>query len=243
MERPSREARESIAEPVSAPPSANPRQRWRLVLAREPGAPELSGRELSDAWEAAVEAAGLPMFCPPGRSRARVAFGAPVPARMALECELADVILTEMVPAWSMREALSREVLAGWRLVDLFDVWLGSPTLAAQVAGADYRIEVDGVDPAAARIAAGSMLAARTLPRERAKGGTTVAYDLRPLLSDVAVLDQGPPLVVRTRTRFDPVLGTGRPEEVVAALGEAAGGTPTVRSIVRERLVLSEDMA
>ena len=51
-------------------------------------------------------------------------------------------------------------------------------------------------------------------PREREKGNTTVRYDLRPLLVDVGMAATGPPPVLRIRTRFDPVLGTGRPEEV-----------------------------
>jgi hypothetical protein len=34
----------------------------------------------------------------------------------------------------------------GWRLVDVHDVWLGSPALAGQVVAADYRIEVAGAD-------------------------------------------------------------------------------------------------
>ena len=70
-----------------------------------------------------------------------------------------------------------------------------------------------------------------------------MTYDLRPLLADLAVADPGPPVVVRVRTRFDPVLGNGRPEEVVAALGEAAGATVAVHSIVRERLLMRGDPA
>ena len=43
------------------------------------------------------------------------------------------------------------------------------------------------------------------------------------------------------RTRFDSVLGTGRPEEVVAALGDAVGASLELTSIVRERLILAEE--
>jgi len=217
-----------------------PRQRWRLVLARDATAPELAGRELGDAWDAAIEATGLPVYRPAGRNRPRIAFGAPVPARMALEGELADLVLTAMTPTWAVREALIGSAPAGWRLIDLVDVWLGAPALAGQVAAADYRIDVDGVDAPRAEDAIRSLLAARSLPRERQKGGASVAYDLRPLLADLAVLEAGPPVVLRARTRFDPVLGSGRPEEVVAALEEAAGAPVIVRSMVRERLVVRD---
>ena len=74
------------------------------------------------------------------------------------------------------------------------------------------------------------------------KAGAAVQYDLRPLLVDVAVADAGPPVAMRTRTRFDPVLGTGRPEEVVAAVAEAAGADLVIGEVVRERLILADDL-
>jgi hypothetical protein len=45
-----------------------------------------------------------------------------------------------------------------------------------------------------------------------------------------------------TRTRFHPELGTGRPEEVIGALSTIIGRPLTVASIVRERLVLADDL-
>jgi uncharacterized protein DUF2344 len=224
---------------VVAPPA---RQRWRLVLAR-PGSPDArAGRELSEAWDDALEASGLPVHRLPGKDRARVLFGAPVPAVITLDHELADVLLTALVPRWRVREALDVVVPAGWRLADLYDVWLGEPPLAGQVAAADYRIELDVADATGLIAAAARLMAAAELPRERAKGGEMVRYDLRPLLADVTVTASGPPVVVRMRTRFDPVLGTGRPEEVVAALGEAMGSIVEARSITRERVLLASEL-
>ena len=89
--------------------------------------------------------------------------------------------------------------------------------------------------------AAATMLAARTLPRERAKGDGTVRYDLRPLLADLGVVDAGPPVVIRVRTRIHPELGTGRPDEVVLELADRLGTEVSIGRIVRERLVLADD--
>jgi hypothetical protein len=172
-----------------------------------------------------------------------VIFGAPVPAAIALERELADVMLVELVPLWQVRGALEAVMPDGWRLIDLFDVWLGEPPLAGQVAAADYRVEVDGADASAVAEAAGSLLAATSLPRERTKGAELVRYDLRPLLDDVVVADAGPPVTIRMRTRFHPALGTGRPEEVIGALGAALGLELSTRSIVRERVALAGELA
>jgi radical SAM-linked protein len=211
----------------------------------------MTQRELAEAWEAAVLASGLPVAMSEAAvPRARVAFGAPVPTGVAAEAELIDLFLTERVPTWLVRDRLADRLPAGWTLVDLYDVWLAGPALPGQVAAADYRIELatvepDGAQPGPSAIAraAAELLAARSLPRERARGGGTVPYDLRPLLVDVTVADPGPPVTVRARTRFHPELGTGRPEEVVAALGDALGTRLEPGAIVREGLILADTLA
>lgn len=175
-------------------------------------------------------------------SRLRISFGAPLPMGMPSEGELIDVVLIDRWPVWRVREALDGRLPRGWRLVDLFDVWLAGPPLAGRVAAADYRLTLGApVDVGAVGRAAADLLDADRLPRERSKGGGTVAYDLRPLLIDIAV-ETGPPPLLRIRTRFHPELGTGRPEEVGAALSERLGVPLEVTSIVRERLLLVEDL-
>jgi radical SAM-linked protein len=224
-------------------PPALARQRWRLVLARDADAPALVGRELSDAFERVMETTALPLFRPSGRARGRVAFGAPLQVGIAAERELADIVLTELVPRSVVRDRIAGGLPDGWHLVDLFDVWLGAPPLAGQVVAADYRIAFGETDVAALTVACAGLLAATALPRERAKGAAVVTYDLRPLLVDVRVVDPGPPVRVRARTRFDPALGTGRPEEVVASLADRCGRALEVVSIVREQLILAGDRA
>jgi hypothetical protein len=77
--------------------------------------------------------------------------------------------------------------------------------------------------------------------RTRSKGGVDKAYDLRPLLDDVQIVDAAAyvPLAIRIRTRFVPELGAGRPEEVAAALGAECGFELVLARIVRERLILA----
>lgn len=197
-------------------------------------------REALDSWIAALSAAGLPVASTEGaRARPRVTFGAPVPSGLALEADLLDVVLRDRWPIWRVREAMVGHVPPGWRIVDLHDVWPGAPPLPGQVAGAEYRIVLDtDVSGAALGDAASEMLAAPRLMRARAKGAGTVEYDLRPLVADVRVCDDGPPVVLSLRTRIQPELGSGRPEEVVAELTARAGTAIGIESIVRERLVL-----
>ena len=223
--------------------AAEPRQRWRVVVARAADAPEQPQRDLADAWVAAIDAAGLPVAWTEGaRPRPRVAFGAPLPVGMTANAELIDVVITERWPAWQVREALGDHVPAGWRVVEVQDVWIAGPPLAGRVAAADYEIVLAGAPHAdLLRVASAGLLAAPRLPRQRAKGDGTVEYDLRPLLIDLSIED-GPPVCVTARTRFHPELGTGRPEEVVAALSDRLGLALEIASVVRDRLVLVEDL-
>jgi radical SAM-linked protein len=239
-----------VLEPTDAPPE--PRQRWRLVVARDASSTTQTQRELTEAWEAAILAADLPVaWSDAATPRPRISFGAPLPVGIAADGELIDVVLVERWPVWRVREALSAVVPAGWRIVDLQDVWLAGPPLAGRVAAADYRITLvpsgpggpsGALDPDELARACTALLAATAIPRERVKGTATVRYDLRPLLIDVRVAEAGPPIVVGTRTRFHPELGTGRPEEVVAALAERLGAPLGIGSVVRARVVLADDL-
>ncbi len=234
--------------PAPRPP-AEPRQRWRLTFAREPVPADQVGRVALDAWQETLAASGLPVagLEAGGAGRARIAFGAPLPALARGAAELADIWLLERRPLWALREGLADRMPAGHRWIAAEDVWLGAPALAGRVAAADWRVEVAGaVVAGAVAEAAAAMIAARTLPRVRLKGGAQKRYDLRPLLDGLSVDGPGgpagSPISILVRTRFHPELGAGRPEEVVAALAEAVGTPLEIASITRDRLVLADDL-
>lgn len=222
-----------------------PRQRWRLTVARAVDPDAEPQRDANERWLDALEAAGLPIArAADARARPRVAFGAPLPAGMAAEADLIDVVLVERWPRWQVRDALAPHVPAGWRLVDLEDVWLAGPPLPGRVAAADYRIPVAAGGPDGVTLAAAvsAVMAASHIERERPKGDRTVAYDLRPLIVALRVAAAGPPPVLIARTRIHPERGTGRPEEVVAAIADRLGRDLPIGAIVRERLLLADEL-
>ena len=49
------------------------------------------------------------------------------------------------------------------------------------------------------------------------------------------------PVIVRLRTRIHPELGSGRPDEVVAALADELGSPLEAAETVRERLLLTDE--
>lgn len=230
-------------EPPDRPPARAPReavQRWRLVLTRTPLAGEIGQREQLAAWDQGLAASGLPVAgldaTPP---KARFAPAAPLSASIPGEAELADVWLTERVPAWRARERIAASIPEGYGLVDAYDVWLGAPALPGQVTASVYRATFapGAVDADALRLAVDALLRADALPRERQKGTTTVSYDLRPFLGSLGVDERDGCL--RMTLRHDPERGIGRPEEVLAALGEQLGAGLEPSSLVRESLVLA----
>ncbi|MEW6224872.1 MAG: DUF2344 domain-containing protein [Chloroflexota bacterium] len=216
-------------------------QRWRLTLAREPVG-DLGQREQLAAWEAMLAASGLPLAGLDAASpRPRFALAAPLAASLPGEAELVDLWLVERLPVWRVREALDGRLPVAYRLVDLFDVWLGEPALPGQVVASVYRAELaPGADAARLRAAAASMLAAGTLPRSRRKGESSVAYDLRPFLDglDVVTTPGAETPALRMTLRHDAERGIGRPEEVVGEIGDRLGTPLAVVRLVRERLVL-----
>jgi radical SAM-linked protein len=218
----------------------------RLTFERagEPAGGAITGRDYAALWESALGASGLPV-ARTDAGRLRFSIAAPLPAGATGRAELADVWLTERRPVWGVRERIERGIPAGHRLIGLEDVWLGAPSLVGRVAAADYEVTLAAVDLATTRLAAAAseLLAADRLPRERSKGGGTKSYDLRPLLLDldIAAKPANHP-VIRMRTRIHPELGSGRPDEVVAALGDALGAGLKITSISRLGLVLADDL-
>jgi len=215
-------------------------QRWRLVFARGRLGTDGGQREQLAAWDEALARSGLPVAgLDAVPVKARLSAAAPLAATIPGEAELIDVWLTERLPAWRVREALAGSVPPGYTLADAYDVWLGAPALPGQVVASVYRATFGGArpEPDALQAACRELLAATSLPRERAKGQATVRYDLRPFLDALDAGAEGRAL--RMTLRHDPERGIGRPEEVLAALSDALGAPLEPDSLVRESLVLA----
>ena len=235
-------------------PPSEARQRWRITFCRDfrRGEHGLVGRDYFAAWEDALGRCALPV-AETAAGRQRFSLAAPLPASSGGEAELAELWLTARLPAWRLREALTPLLPPGHRISDLEDVWMGAPALAGRVAAAEYRVTLaDEPDLRALAAACQRLLDATSLPRARAKGGAMKSYDLRPLLIAIRIGDGetadssegrgNKPVVVRLRTRIHPELGSGRPEEVLAALADELGVPLQAAETVRERLVLADEL-
>jgi radical SAM-linked protein len=212
------------------------------VFGRSAAASATSQRDVADQWLAAL-ALILPLARFEGaRVRPALTFAATLPVGVAAGRELADLVLAERLPAWQVRQAVRDASPPGIAVRDVFDVWVGAPAIAADAAAADYVVTLrNDPDRAAVVDAATRLLAADSLDRQRTRGDRVTTYDLRPLVDSIEIL-RGPPAALMIRTRFHPERGTGRPEEVVAALAELAGCVLDVAEITRTRVLLRDDI-
>src|SRR3954452_10658930 len=229
----------SSGPPIAADPGElrEPRQRWRLTFSRSPVEAARVGRVALDEWQSALRASGLPL-ADTRDGRARIAIAAPLPAAAGGDRELAEIWLVERRPPWALRPPLASLLPANHEWIDAEDVWLGEPPLPGRLVAAEWRLRLVASTWSTADLdqlaeAALAVNAASSIPRTRTKGGTEKRYDLRPLLADVRVepgvvrgrvgpvarVSAGGPVVI-VRTRFDPELGAGRPDEVIAVLSD-----------------------
>ena len=227
-----------------APPQgspAEPRQRWRITFARPADPAQTTHRDFAAAWLDGLATAGLPLTGG-GRGRQPLSFGAALPVGMAADRELADVLLTDRRRIDEVRAAVESAAPPGVTILDLHDVWLGEPPIAAAVGGADYLVTLDpGVEVEDVAAGAQRLLGAPAITWRRPRGGGTQTVDLRPLILGIDVVG-GTPTRVRMRCRIHPERGSGRPDEIVAALSEALGRPLAIAEVVRERVLLGTEV-
>lgn len=223
------------------------------MVARDEAARDLLHRDVAAAWEAGLVRSGLPVsMSATATPRPRISFAAPAPRGVLAEHEFIDVVLDELVLLPDARAATEAAAPTGYRLIDLYDVWLSSPTLASLVTAGDYRAEVAAevgeVAVADFADAIAALLGAPVIERTRTKGQGNVTVDIRPHVIDLRLGTPPPPtpgaggtFELWMRLRLGGESGVGRPEEIVAALGDRLGRTLVTRQLTRERIVLSDD--
>ena len=213
------------------PPAAprEPVQRWRLVLAREAAGDDGAQREQLAAWEAALAACGLPVAGLDAPSRApRFASRRRSPSTIPGEAELLDVWLVERLPRWRVREALAPAVPAGCAPRGRLRRLARRGRAARAVCRVGLPRDVRARPPwtrQRCRAAAGASSRAARCPASGGRATRRSRYDLRPFIDGArGGRRRMAASSLRMTLRHDPEKGVGRPEELLAALGDALGG-------------------
>ncbi len=192
-------------------------QRLRLTFAKT-AAMKFSGHlDLHRAWERTLRRAGLPLAYSEGfNPQPKIQLASALQLGFTSECEVADVWLETPQDREAARAALEQAIPPGIALREIAEVPQRGPALQTQVIAAEYRVVVtSALSPEAMDERIAALLAAPEIRRVR-RGKE---YDLRPLIESlerVGVDELGYVLLMRLAAREG---ATGRPEEVVDALG------------------------
>lgn len=214
--------------------------RVRVSYARGEALRYVSHLDMQLVWERALRRAEMPMAFSQGFSpRPRLHLASALPLGFLSQCELADFWLElphgSPTPDLSALAAdIKRCAPPGLDLQRAELVPLSLPALQMLVESAEYiAAPLDALDASLLVQSVAGLLAANSLPRER-RGKP---YDLRPLVEALEVREGSNGCVVLFMRLSARQSATGRPEEVLAALGLDS----TTFRVERTRLYLANE--
>ncbi len=205
--------------------------RIRIVFTKLGSAKYTGHLDLHKTWERTLRRARVPLAYSQGfNPQPRINLAAALPLGFTSECEVMDIWVEGEPDLTAMAKELERAAAPGVGAVSLRAVDDRLPALQTQVRSAIYRVAAESsLTPAEMDARLADLLAAEALPRER-RGKP---YDLRPLIEELRREDSrngAHVLHMRLAAREG---ATGRPEEVVAALGLE----PAVAAVHRVQLL------
>lgn len=196
-------------------------QRLRLRFSRGEEVKFLSHLDLMRLWERAFRRAGVPLAYSQGFTpHPRISVAAPLPVGVTSEAELMDVELVKWLPPNSFSVGVRRQLPQGISLNEVWIMGLSVPSLQSQVRWAEYRVELE-TEKKKEEVegAIRSLLSATELPWHHFRDTGPRHYDLRSLINDLWLINfQDSQYIMGMRLRCD-MSGSGRPEQVTAALG------------------------
>jgi radical SAM-linked protein len=220
-------------------------QRLRLRLGRGEEVKFISHLDMVRFWERAFRRARIPLAYSQGFTpHPRLSVAAPLAVGVTSEAELMDIWLNRWMPPQSLMMMVKIQLPGGFNIFDVWEVGLTIPSLQSCLAFAEYRVEMRSEqDEQWVKDSIYSLLQAKELPWHHYRGTKIHSYDLRTLIGDLWVIDSRPKrsegsiYVLGMRLRCD-ANGSGRPEQVVAALGFSQ----YPESIHRTKLTLKGDL-
>jgi len=210
-------------------------QRLRVVFGKGAELKYISHLDLLRVWERALRRAQVPLAYSEGfNPRPKLFFAAALAVGCTGLAEMIDLLLERRVELHEFASALKKQLPKGLQLVSVSEVEPTLPPLPSEVIAAEYEVRVQSEETAdAIQARLHGLLAATSIPRQRERPDGVRAYDLRPLIQDLQSEGRrGDVAILRMRLQAD-AHGTGRPDEVLAALGM----TDKTLGIERTRLV------
>jgi radical SAM-linked protein len=195
--------------------------RLRLRFRRGEELKFISHLDMMRLWERVLRRADIPLAYSEGFTpHPRLALAVPLPVGVTSEAELMDIILTRPVSHQALIQAVSRQLPPGVEIIEARAVPLSLPSLQSQIHYAEYEVELGGGwERQKVERAIEAFLAAREVSWQHQRDREVRRYNLRALVDDLWLTHwQEGKIGLGMRVRCDSS-GTGRPEQVTAALG------------------------
>jgi radical SAM-linked protein len=211
-------------------------QRLRIKFSRGREIKFISHLDIVRLWQRAFNRAGIQIAYSAGFSpHPKISLAAPLPLGVTSEAELMDIFCIKGVAPHFFASAVNQQLPPGLSVDKVYPISSDLPSLQSQVNLAEYKVEVEPEKgPPDITAAVGVLLALEHLPWQHQRDTGPHHYDLRALINDIWVIEAGPPVsVLGMRLQCDNS-GSGRPEQVAAALGYSQ----RPQSIHRTQLIL-----
>lgn len=211
-------------------------QRLRIKFSRGGEVKFISHLDIMRLWQRALHRAGIPLAYSEGFSpHPRISLAAPLPVGVTSQAELMDILCTRPVSPHFFTSAVSQQLPPGIKILQVYQIALNMPSLQSQVSFAEYKVEVKTEkDQREIESAITSLLSVKHLPWQHQRDTGRRSYDLRRLIDDLWLIEWHQSYcTIGMRLRCD-ASGSGRPEQVIAALGF----THYPQSIHRTKLIL-----
>lgn len=187
--------------------------------------------DLHRVWERAMRRADLPLSYSQGfHPQPKISLAAALPLGFSSRSEVLDVRLNEDLPLEDISMLLKDSLPPDIKVLHVEAVDERAPALQTQVLSAAYDVHfAEAVDGSALRRKVEEVMMSESILRER-RGKS---YDLRPLIELMSVITEANGTAWLKLTLAAREGATGRPEEVLAALGFE----PDAARVERTRLI------
>jgi len=191
--------------------------RVRFTYAKSEDLRYTSNLDVHRVWERAIRRAKLPLAYSQGfNPQPRINQACPLPLGITSSCEILEAWFEEDLPLDQISCALTPSLPSGFKLLDISPIDMQAARVQTLVLSSSYRAQLlDTVNTEDLRHSIQLLLEAETLPMNR-RGKH---YDLRPLIETLSLeTDENGKAQIRMRLSAREG-ATGRPEEVLKALG------------------------
>ncbi len=205
-------------------------QRLRITFGKQGSQKYVGHLDLAKTWERILRRGSLSLSYSQGfNARPKMQLATALPLGITSECEILDIWLEHPLPVEGLAERLMAVSPPGLPIYRIEEVPVKAPALQTLVESSVYLMTPrDPVDVADLRRRVSELLAQPELMRTR----RDKPYNLRPLIYALSVNDEGQ---IRAELSLSAEGGTGRPDELIDALGLPENSMSVHRTEIRLR--------